>query len=142
MYLLLMWGYLTLQTPQYFAVFAALVMCTALLFWVSEAAVGQNSLDACDSDEATENNAAQNQLTLQNEIIQNEYSQTESIQCEPVQPGSECEPTLSMSVSRLDALKDELTQQYAQFGKDQSLLNSKGLGTWQQKRAHKGRDAE
>ena len=132
MYLLLMWGYLTLQTPQYFAVFAALVMCTALLFWVSESVVGQNSLDEYKSEEATEDNAAQNELTQQNE----------SIQSQPVQPGSECEPTLSMSVSRLDALKDELTQQYAQFGKDQSLLNSKGLGTWQQKRAHKGRDAE
>ena len=132
MYLLLMWGYLTLQTPQYFAVFAALVMCTALLFWVSESVVAQNSLDEYKSEEATEDNAAQNELTQQNE----------SIQYEPVQPGSECEPTLSMSVSRLDALKDELTQQYAQFGKDQSLLNSKGLGTWQQKRAHKGRDAE
>ena len=124
--MLLMWGYLFLQTPQYFAVFAALVMCIALLFWVSEAIVGQNLPDECQSTEHTQNDPTQN----------------ESLRYESVQPISESEPTLSMSVCRLDALKDELTQQYAQFGKDQSLLNSKGLGTWQQKRAHKGRDAE
>lgn len=40
------------------------------------------------------------------------------------------EPPLSAAVSRLDALKSELAEQYAQFGRDQSLINSKGLGTW------------
>ena len=131
MYLLLMWGYLILQTPQYFAVFAALVMCIALLFWVSETIVGQNLLDECESKELADNVS-----------VTKDSAHNEPIQCESLQPTNDSEPTLSMSVCRLDALKDELTQQYAQFGKDQSLLNSKGLGTWQQKRAHKGRDAE
>ena len=136
MYLLLMWGYLILQTPQYFAAFAALVMCIALMFWVSEAIVGKNLLDECESNEL-----AQNVLT-QNCPVLNEFDQCESSSCKSFPSTSESEPSLSMSVCRLDALKDELTQQYAQFGKDQSLLNSKGLGTWQQKHAHKGRDAE
>ena len=56
--------------------------------------------------------------------------------------GDEYEPTLSASMSKLDSLKDELTEQYAQFGKDQSILNSKGLGTWQQKYGCDGEDEE
>ena len=50
------------------------------------------------------------------------------------------EPTLSASILRLDSLKAELTQQYAQFGRDQSLLNRKGLGTWHQNRGERGEE--
>lgn len=40
------------------------------------------------------------------------------------------DPSLEASVMRLDSLKSELKEQYAQFGRDQSLLNSKSLGSW------------
>jgi hypothetical protein len=38
-------------------------------------------------------------------------------------------PALEASVLRHDSLKSELTLQYAQFGCDQSLINSNGLGS-------------
>lgn len=116
MYLLLMWGYVALQTPQLFAVLAALIMCIALIFWVNGSHKAQNLPDIQMSDAAHQ----------------------------PVdkRSGDEFEPTLSASMSKLDSLKDELTEQYAQFGKDQSILNSKGLGTWQQKYGCDGEDEE
>ncbi len=115
LYLLLMWGYLILQTPQLYAVFTALIMSIALLFWVSEARVvdelwdtrAQSLIDrTCQAGDATQ---PQDDLPA---------------------PSPAIEPTLDACILRLDALKADLTQQYAQFGRDQSLLNSRGLGTW------------
>lgn len=104
MYLLLMWGYVALPSAQLYAVFAALIMSIALLFWVSEA-------------RATDHLS----LTLgKRPAVQNEGSLADNTD----------EPTLSASLIRLDSLKEELTHQYAQFGRDQSLMNGKGLGTW------------
>ncbi|MFK7858764.1 MAG: hypothetical protein AB8B64_08085 [Granulosicoccus sp.] len=107
MYLLLMWGYVTLPTPQLYAVFAALIMSIALLFWVSEA----RALEQLSRTIETERVAACNSVTL---------------------PGDDI-PSLCASMERLDRLKSELTQQYAQFGRDQALMNGKGLGTWNRK---------
>ncbi len=106
MYLLLMWGYVSLHTPQLYAAFVALILSVALVFWVSEA------------------------RTLEKMRRQQDPSRTPEADARPqIDLG---EPTLAASVVRLDSLKSELMQQYAQFGRDQSLLNVRGLGTWQQ----------
>lgn len=102
LYLLLMWGYMILQTPQLYAVFTALIMSLALSFWVNEARVADELDVAADPQPQTNAPAL-------------------------VPP---IEPTLDASMLRLDSLKADLTQQYAQFGRDQSSLNSNGLGTW------------
>lgn len=49
-------------------------------------------------------------------------------------------PSLDASIAKLDALKSELKQQYAQFGKDQSALNSKCLGSWHRTRDSNGHE--
>jgi len=108
LYLLLMWGYMILQTPQLFAAFSALIMSTALLYWGSDARA----------------------LADQSEPHYDEHA-SEQVSCSS---SSEDEPSLSASIDKLDELKEELNQQYAQFGKDQSQLNSNALGTWQRRR--------
>ncbi len=112
MYLLLMWGYVTLQTPQLYAAFVALIMSIALLFWVSEARAPSQLEMSLDQQLAS---ASDERLAIDHD-----------------------EPSLSASILRLDSLKAELTQQYAQFGRDQSLLNRKGLGAWHQNRGERG----
>lgn len=114
MYLLLMWGYVTLQTPQLYAAFVALIMSVALFFWVSEARTPSNMQILIDEQLMSTNDGS---------------SATERH-----------EPSLSASILRLDSLKAELKQQYAQFGQDQSLLNRKGLGTWHQNRGERGEE--
>lgn len=112
MYLLLMWGYAALQTPQLYAAFVALILSIALVFWVSDA------------------------RTLERPQCKPEASQPSEVERRPqIDTG---EPSLAASKVRLDSLKAELVQQYAQFGRDQSLLNSKGLGTWQQNNKNLG----
>ena len=106
MYLLLMWGYVALQTPQVYAAFVALIMSVALVFWVSDACALERLQRKLDNPEPS---------------VNERHPQIDN-----------SEPSLAASTMRLDSLKTELMQQYAQFGKDQSLLNSKGLGTWQQ----------
>ncbi|MFK7997631.1 MAG: hypothetical protein AB8B87_26125 [Granulosicoccus sp.] len=114
MYLLLMWGYVILPTAQLYAVFAALIMSIALLFWVSEARASQ-----------------QISQSLENRLISRLDSQL---------PESSDDPTVVASMLRLDSLKSELTQQYAQFGRDQALMNSKGLGTWRRNQGEQGEE--
>lgn len=109
LYLLLMWGYVELNVPQLFAVFAALIMCIALLFWVNEA-------------------RAVNQLSGSLEIQGKE-------DWLPLAPEARRDVDIDLhsyagSVSRLDALRDDLAAQYAQLGRDQSATNLKGLGAW------------
>jgi hypothetical protein len=109
MYILLIWGYLVLSTPQWYAVFTALVMSVMLLFWVSETV--EECHDSC--------------VKARSEIpgMPEQLSQDLDI------------PSLPASMKKLDALKLDLMQQYAQFGRDQSALNSKSLGSW-----HRNRD--
>lgn len=104
-YLMLMWGYTVLPTGQWFAAFLAAMMCIMLVFWVTEA-VG----DA---------------RTAQGALTANDTSEIQ-----PLNVTFAADPTLEASVMRLDSLKSELKDQYAQFGRDQSLLNSKSLGSW------------
>lgn len=108
MYLLLIWGYMSLKTPQWFAVFTALLMSGMLLFWVGDAA-----------------EAAREQLRLYKK------KQAGARQGSAAVAGN---PSLDVSMEKLDALKSELMQQYAEFGKDQSALNSKILGSWHRTR--------
>lgn len=114
LYLLLMWGYVVLQIPQLFAAFAALIMSIALLFWVSEARVRESKASASETG-----------LDAKAEVVEPIYSS---------------EPSISASNMRLDSLKADLMEQYAQFGRDQSSLNSKGLGTWHQNRGNREGD--
>ncbi len=104
LYLLLMWGYMILQSPQLYAVYAALIMSISLLFWVNEARVAAEFTYAVHP--------------------------AEHLRQDTPSASDVYEPTLDASIVRLDALKSELTQQYAQFGKDQSSSNIKGLGKW------------
>lgn len=115
MYLLLIWGYLTLNNPQWFAVFAALVMSITLLHWASEA----------------------RQETVRDLLAELDEIRMDSAQ-EPCSQVVDCEPSVSASMSKLDSLKTELNQQYAQFGRDQSLTNSRGLGLWNRYRQRRG----
>ena len=117
MYLLLMWGYVAVQTPQLYAAFVALIMSVALVFWVSDARALERLQSKLDTAPPSESGKPP----------QIEPSQIDTF-----------EPSLAASSMRLDSLKAELMQQYAQFGRDQSLLNSKGLGTWQQKNKQGG----
>lgn len=101
-YWMLMWGYMVLPTGQWFAAFLAIMMSIMLVFWVTEATEETQSLVQLK-------NEAENGLA----------------------PGSLAEaPSLEASILRLDSLKSELKSQYAQFGRDQSLLNTKSLGSW------------
>jgi len=113
MYLLIMWGYTTLQTPQVFAAFVAFILSVALVFWVSEARTTEPKQSLVD--------------TAQPEEFVEPHPQIDS-----------GVPSVEASMERLDSLKAELMQQYAQFGRDQSLMNGKGLGTWH----HGKRDGE
>ncbi|MFK7893579.1 MAG: hypothetical protein AB8B63_22370 [Granulosicoccus sp.] len=104
MYILLIWGSMTLESPQWYAVFVALIMSTMLLFWVGE---------------ATEDCYARiNKDKFGNHTTRGEASDSAAV------------PSLSASNRKLDSLKAELTQQYAQFGQDQVALNRESLGCW------------
>ena len=84
-------------------------MSAMLIFWVSET--------AADTRASVES-----------------VSQDQSMDELPVTDRSQAEPDLKSAVLRLDALKSELTTQYAQFGRDQSSVNSNGLGSWHRSR--------
>lgn len=105
LYLLLMWGYLALPAAQWFAVFLALVMSAMVVFWVSDA-----TADNCRT-------ARRQELGLGTQDAEDQLT-------------PDTEPSLEAAILRLDSLKAELTLQYAQFGRDQSLINSNGLGSW------------
>lgn len=114
LYLLLMWGYLSLPTPQLFAVFAALLMSIALLFWVGEARVDVPESQSPNSDTEDSNT--------------------------PVHTDRPDEQPLSITLLKLESLKEELAQQYAQLGRDQSSINKNGLGTWHRNPDDRQRD--
>jgi hypothetical protein len=100
-----MWGYAVLPTGQWFAVFLAVMMSIMLVFWVAETTEDVRS-------------AAAFAAPLGN------------IEIQPASITFAADPSLEAAVLRLESLKSELNEQYAQFGRDQSLLNSKSLGSW------------
>ena len=105
-YLVLMWGYMALPSGQWFAAFLALMMSVMLIYWVRE------TIDVV--------------LTTDSQI-----TPIEAVDVQPLCITFAADPSLEASVTRLDSLKSDLKEQYAQFGRDQSLLNSKSLGSWQ-----------
>ncbi|MBX2880767.1 MAG: hypothetical protein KTR32_12570 [Granulosicoccus sp.] len=109
-YALLIWGYLTLSAPVAFALLVALLMGVMLLFWVSEAAE--------DVHDRLVQAVLEHSKHLPGTMTQN------------------TEQTASMSSCKLDALKLDLAEQYAQFGRDQIAMNGSLLGYW-----HKGSDS-
>lgn len=135
MYLLLMWGYMELPSAQWYAAFLALILCSMLVFWVTESVVAANAATrhrpmaaVCSHrfDQHLPAVSGRPGLTMPDWQASPEESVagdlTASVQ------------DIEITVARLDALKSELTQQYAQFGRDQSALNAFGLGTWNGKR--------
>jgi len=105
-YLMLMWGYVVLPSGQWFAAFLAIMMGIMLVFWVNETVIDvQTSSDALGSETISTTTPSAQLLAS--------------------------EPPLSASYERLDSLKSELKAQYAQFGREQSQLNGKCLGSWQ-----------
>ncbi len=114
MYLLLMWGYIVLPTAQWYAAFLALISSTMMVFWVSQASADTRRLfEAKQPCQSSDKPVSSDQL--------------------------DGAASLEASVLRLDSLKSELTLQYAQFGRDQSLINSNGLGSWHGNRNHRER---
>ena len=101
---MLMWGYAVLPTAQWFAVFLAAMMSIMLIFWVNEAADDVRS-------------------------VENVVPPFDNSDIQPTSVTFAADPSLEASVLRLDSLKSELKDQYAQFGRDQSLINSKSLGS-------------
>ena len=130
MYLLLMWGYMVLPNAQWFAAFLALVMSTLLVYWVTESRVGANPVVAAAAAAAAEPRARA--MRERPGITMQDW------QDKPEEPiGGDLRssaPGLEAAVVRLDSLKSELMTQYAQFGRDQSLMNGRGLGSWHGKR--------
>lgn len=101
-YWMLMWGYTVLPSGQWFAAFLAVMMSIMLVYWVTEAT--EASQASLQLKSTADNSASADALAAA--------------------------PSLEDSVLRLDSLKSELKSQYAQFGRDQSLLNTKSLGSW------------
>lgn len=127
LYLLLMWGYLVLPSAQWFAAFLALIMSTMLVFWVTEATAGHaehNKNEKLGGQVRT--GFGRQGLTMADWQARPEQRAAGEL------PSSS--PGLESAVEKLDSLKSELMLQYAQFGRDQSLMNRDGLGTWHGKR--------
>jgi len=103
---MLMWGYTVLPTGQWFAVFLAVMMSIMVLFWVNETTID----------------------VLSSESMFPFHGYVDS----PSSPSGDeqSDTSLQASIVRLNSLKSELNAQYAQFGRDQSLINSKSLGSW------------
>ncbi|MFT6874758.1 MAG: hypothetical protein ACJAZF_000863 [Granulosicoccus sp.] len=104
-YLMVMWGYSVLPTGQWFAAFLAIMMSIMLVFWVTETVEDVRS-------------------------AKGSVAPFDNAEIQPTSVTFAADPSLEASVMRLDSLKSELKDQYAQFGRDQSLLNSKSLGSW------------
>ena len=126
MYLLLMWGYIVLPSAQSYAAFLALIMCAMLIFWVSESLAGMSS--DLEHDPASESKSVMG-LSKQGRhgVTMTDW------RAHSRDDGSQAPAPISnleVSFLRLESIKSELKLQYAQFGRDQSLINCKGLGSW------------
>ncbi len=147
MYLLLMWGYMVLPNAQWFAAFLALIMAAMLVYWVTETLVA-TELSVKSGKQAQRvrsglGGAAFGGHAIGGPAIGGPACGRPGItmqdwQEKPEEPiGGDLRssaPGLDAAVLRLDSLKSELMVQYAQFGRDQSLINSRGLGSWHGKR--------
>ena len=123
LYLMLMWGYTSLPNVQTFAVYLALVMCAALTFWVGESTFDRKSA-SCGSESGNKTAGAAARACSEATSEEGHRSDVDS---------------LESAIMRLDSLKQDLVEQYAQFGRDQSLINSNGLGSWHGTRKPGGR---
>ncbi len=121
MYLLLMWGYSALPNAQWFAAFLALMLSSMLVFWVHEA--------------TTQSQESEGQKSAANAVVCDRTTASSA----SVELATADSASLEASILRLDSLKGELTRQYAQFGRDQSLINSNALGSWHKTRKPQGR---
>ena len=132
MYLLLMWGYMVLPNAQWFAAFLALIMATMLVYWVTE------TLVATELSVKPGRQAPRVRSELGAPATGRPGITMQDWQEKPEEPiGGDLRssaPGLEAAVLKLDSLKSELMVQYAQFGRDQSLINSRGLGSWHGKR--------
>ena len=108
MYLLLIWGHLSLNSPQWYAVFAALVLCSLLLYCLRE-----TILDGLE-------------VRMESDSLDQGSAMSCSVRTDS--------PSITTSLKRLDSLKSELMQQYAKFGQDQSTLNRLSRGSWHKHR--------
>jgi len=104
-YLVLMWGYIVLPSGQWFAAFLALMMSVILTFWV------RKTIDTVRAKDS-------------------QIAPIGAVDLQPPCTTFAADPSLEASVARLDSLKSDLKEQYAQFGRDQSQLNAKSLGSW------------
>lgn len=122
MYLLLMWGYIVLPSAQSYAAFLAMIMCAMLIFWVSESLSGVAPCSASEPKAARGiSRQGRHGVTMSDWGAQSRADGA-------MAPASVS--NLEASFLRLESIKSELKLQYAQFGRDQSLINSKGLGSW------------
>ena len=122
MYLLLMWGYIVLPSAQWYAAFLALIMCIMLVFWVSE-----SSADLEPEAVPARKPGMRASRPERHGVTMSDWGQHSSAS------GSHAPAPISnleASFLRLESIKSDLKVQYAQFGRDQSLINSKGLGSW------------
>lgn len=127
MYLLLMWGYLVLPSAQWFAALLALIMSSMLVFWVTESMVA-----AAITTQSTQSTVRVRPAVGRPGLTMQDWQDRPD---EPVGGDLRASPPgLEAAVARLDAMKSELKLQYAQFGRDQSMLNSQGLGSWHDRR--------
>lgn len=127
MYLLLMWGYMVLPNAQWFAAFLALIMSGMLVYWVTESVVAtQLSVGAGKPDMRSRTAAGRPGITMQDWQEKPDEPTCGDLRSSP--------PGLDAAVLKLDSLKSELMLQYAQFGRDQSLMNGRGLGSWHGKK--------
>ena len=130
MYLLLMWGYIVLPSAQSYAAFLALIMCTMLIFWVSESMAGM----ASDAQPDCKVGLGSSKQGRHGVTMTDWDAQSRADGSQAPAPIS----NLEASFLRLESIKSELKLQYAQFGRDQSLINSKGLGSWHGKNNPRG----
>lgn len=119
-YLLLMWGYTVLSNGLWFAIFLAMSLAASTVFWVSEGRA--EALRASSHQRGNHPEQRLGIVELQRRI-----------------QAAKGELDLDASHSRLDALKHELTQQYAQFGQDQANMNQNVLGRWHRRQDSRGR---
>lgn len=127
MYLLLMWGYLVLPSAQWFAAYLALIMSTMLVYWVTETRVMPDS-SAVPGKRGQQGRSGYGRPGITMQDWQERPDEPLGGDLRSSAPG------LEAAVLRLDSLKSELMAQYAQFGRDQSLINGRGLGSWHGKR--------
>ncbi len=134
LYLLVIWGHLSLVEGTAFAIFFAFVMAAMLVYWSD-----QSALDVRDNERLI---AALGDCQDLDELSPEEWRQLfdadqiiDSVEPEHAWDKSDSRfesdallpidrETLRSAMTRLDAIKVELKAQYAQLGKDQTAWRS------------------